>query len=164
MSGLRRLVSEVHKRSLWQVLAIYVGGAWIGYEAIQSLTEGLGLPEWFPGFAVVLFIVGLPIVLATAFVHESEPHGTGRGTAPIPTPAPSQPAQAGPALPATGAAEPTTPEADSATGAPVIAAPGRGIRQILTWRNSLLAGVVAFAVWGAVSASWVLLTVPGLVV
>ncbi len=32
--------------------------------------DGLNLPEWIPGFAVVLLMIGLPIVLATAFVQE----------------------------------------------------------------------------------------------
>jgi len=71
MSRLRRLIVEIHRRSLWQVLLIYAGGAWIAYEIVQSLTEGLELPGWFPGFAVVLFIIGLPFVLATAFVREA---------------------------------------------------------------------------------------------
>lgn len=162
MSGLKRLVTEVHRRSLWQVLAIYVGGAWIGYEAIQGLTEGLGLPAWFPGFAVMLFIIGLPIVLATAFVRESAPQRTGGDTAS--TPPPSQPAQAVPATSADAAVESTSPAlaraASESGGAPRV----DGIRQILTWRNSLLAGVIVFAIWGVVSAGWILLTVPGLVV
>ena len=72
---MKNLIQEIHRRSLWQVLGIYLVGAWIGYEVIQSLTEGLGLPEWFPGLAVVLFIIGLPIVLATAFIQE----GVGPG-------------------------------------------------------------------------------------
>ncbi len=162
MSGYRRLVREIHKRSLWQVLAIYVGGAWIGYEAIQGLTEGLGLPAWFPGFAVVLFIIGLPIVLATAFVQEGVPLRSAGDTAP--TSAPSQPAAAVPAPPPGDSAGPSAPRV---TGAPVesgTASRSGGIRRILTWRNSLLAGVIVFAAWGAVSAGWILLTVPGLVV
>jgi hypothetical protein len=64
------LITEIHHRSLWQVLLIYVGGALVAYQAVQTLVEGFGLPQWFPAFAVVLFIVGLPIVVATAFVHE----------------------------------------------------------------------------------------------
>ena len=45
MDRLRGLIHEIHRRSLWQVLGIYVVGAWIGYEVIQSLTEGMGLPK-----------------------------------------------------------------------------------------------------------------------
>jgi len=78
MSKLKKLISEIHHRSLWQVLLIYIGGAFVAYQAVQALVEGLGLPQWFPAFAVVLFIVGLPIVVATAFVHE----GGARAVAP----------------------------------------------------------------------------------
>jgi len=70
MSHLKRLISEIHRRSLWQVLLIYVGAALMAYQAVQALTEGLGLPHWFPGLAVVLFIIGLPFVVATAWVRE----------------------------------------------------------------------------------------------
>ncbi len=70
MSRFKELIREVHRRSLWQVLLVYIGGALVGYQAIQALTEGLGLPQWFPALAILLFIVGLPIVLATSFVQE----------------------------------------------------------------------------------------------
>ena len=42
MSRLKRLVVEVHRRSLWQVLAIYLVGAAVGYQLIEALTDGLG--------------------------------------------------------------------------------------------------------------------------
>ena len=70
MSRLKGLIQEIHRRSLWQVLGIYLVGAWVAFQGIEALVSGLGLPEWVPGFAVVLLIVGLPIVLATAFVRE----------------------------------------------------------------------------------------------
>ncbi|NIP60588.1 MAG: hypothetical protein GWM92_19540, partial [Gemmatimonadetes bacterium] len=67
---IRRLLGEIHRRSIWQVLAIYLVSGWVVYEVVQSPTEGLGLPGWFPAFAFVLLLIGLPIVLATAFVQE----------------------------------------------------------------------------------------------
>jgi hypothetical protein len=73
MASLRRIIAEVHRRSLWQVLSIYLIGAWIAYQVILGLTDGIGLPDWVPGFAFVLFLIGLPIVLATAFVNEGAP-------------------------------------------------------------------------------------------
>jgi TolB-like protein/Flp pilus assembly protein TadD len=72
MSRLKRLISEIHHRSLWQVLLIYVGAGWIVFEIVQTVTEGLGLPQWFPAFAALLLLIGLPVVLATAFVREGE--------------------------------------------------------------------------------------------
>ncbi len=77
MSGLKQLIQEIHRRSLWQVVGIYLVASWIVFQVIQTLTEGLGLPEWFPAFALGLLLIGLPIVLATAFVQE----GVGRGEA-----------------------------------------------------------------------------------
>ena len=51
MAGLKQLIQEVHRRSLWQVLAIYVVVSWVVFQVVQTVTEGLGLPQWFPAFA-----------------------------------------------------------------------------------------------------------------
>lgn len=80
MTRLKNLIHEIHRRSLWQVVGIYGAGSWLAFEAIQALTEGLGLPDWFPAMAVVLFIVGLPIVVATAFVQEGAPGAAPAGS------------------------------------------------------------------------------------
>ncbi len=76
MAGLKQLIHEVHRRSLWQVLLIYIAAGWVVFEIVQTVTEGLGLPTWFPAFAALLLLIGLPIVLATAFVKEGEPATT----------------------------------------------------------------------------------------
>ncbi|KPK65657.1 MAG: hypothetical protein AMS21_04165 [Gemmatimonas sp. SG8_38_2] len=86
MSKLKKLITEVHHRSLWQVLLIYVGAAWACFELIDTVTDRLGLPVWLPGFAIVLFLLALPVVLATAFVREDG----------LTTPAPSAGAEAEP--------------------------------------------------------------------
>ena len=78
MSRLKRLIQEIHRRSLWQVLGIYLFGAWVAFQGIEALADGLAMPEWVPGFALVILILGLPIVLATAFVQE----GVGAGEGP----------------------------------------------------------------------------------
>jgi tetratricopeptide (TPR) repeat protein len=91
-TGLRRLISEIHRRSLWQVLGIYLGGAWVAYQVVLSLVQGLGLPDWVPPVALILFLVGLPVVMATAFVQEG----------PIPGPDSSTPASAATGAPAPG--------------------------------------------------------------
>ena len=70
---IKRLIGDIHRRSLCQVLGIYLLGSWLVYQVVQSLTEGLGLPDWFPAFAVVFLLLGLPMVLATAFVQEGRP-------------------------------------------------------------------------------------------
>ncbi|HUF75916.1 MAG TPA: tetratricopeptide repeat protein [Longimicrobiales bacterium] len=123
MNRLRRLIREVHRRSLWQVLAIYGAASYVALEAAGTLTESFGLPDWFPPFALGLLVIGLPIVLATAFVQE----GTD-----------GQDAEDG-AAPA---------DATDAAGTH---------HRLLTWRNALGGGVLAFALWGAVAAGWLLL-------
>ncbi|NIM51774.1 MAG: tetratricopeptide repeat protein [Gemmatimonadales bacterium] len=72
MNRLKQFITEIHRRSLWQVLLIYVGGAWVCYEIIDTITDRLALPEWLPVLAIILFLIGLPVVLATAFVGEVE--------------------------------------------------------------------------------------------
>ncbi|NIP60643.1 MAG: tetratricopeptide repeat protein [Gemmatimonadetes bacterium] len=128
---LKRLIGEIHRRSLWQVLAIYVVASWIVFEVVQTLTEGLGLPAWFPSFAFVLLLIGLPIVLATAFVQEG-----------------------GPGVAAPESLEGldtvfTQDELDGDEG------DGR-VHSLLTWQNAIGGGILAFALWGVVAAGWIL--------
>jgi TolB-like protein/Tfp pilus assembly protein PilF len=76
MSRLKRLIVEVHRRSLWQVLLIYVGAAWACFELIDTVTDRLALPPWLPGLAIVLFLLALPIVVATALIQDGGPTTT----------------------------------------------------------------------------------------
>jgi len=70
MSRLKQLIHEIHRRSLWQILGIYVVGSWVVLQAVDTLAGALNLPDWAPPFALFLLIIGFPIVLATAFVEE----------------------------------------------------------------------------------------------
>ena len=74
---LKRFVREIHRRSLWQVLGIYLLASWAVLSGVGTLMDTLNLPEWFPPLALALLIVGLPIVLATAFVQEGGPGRDG---------------------------------------------------------------------------------------
>ncbi len=44
MSRLKRLIQDIHRRSLWQVLGIYLAGAWVALQGIEALVSVLGLP------------------------------------------------------------------------------------------------------------------------
>ena len=135
MEGLKRLIHEIHRRSLWQVLLIYLVGAWVVFEVVQTLTEGLGLPTWFPGLALVLLLIGLPIVLATAFVQEGV----------------RSPPRSDPTL---------IPTRDAAPGSERPVARPAGVRRLFTWRNALLGGTIALAAWGLVAALWLVAVGP----
>jgi tetratricopeptide (TPR) repeat protein len=119
MTRLKRLILEIHRRSLWQVLGIYVVGAWIVLQVADTVTAALGLPDWVPQVALVLLIVLLPVVLATAFVQE----GVGRGAA----------------RPEAGGTDASQVAVEGARG-------DVGLRQrLLTWRRMLVGGIVAFS-------------------
>lgn len=146
MPSIRDLIRETHRRSLWQVLAIYAAAAWVVLEVVDVLSETLALPGWFPAVAFGILLVGLPIVLATAFVQERRPE---RGRAERPGPEGAHPGARAPDEP--GA--PTPGEGDAVGGGEAHAV---GLRRWLTWRNALAGGVIALALWGLVAAGWLI--------
>lgn len=134
MSGLKRFIQEAHRRSIWQVLAIYAGASWLVFQIVQTLTEGLGLPDSLPALALVLLLIGAPIVVATAFVQEE-----AGSLAPEGEPPSSAQLEDSAAEPQSGWEQ------------------GRSLRRMLTWRNALLAGMAGLALWGVVAAGWLVL-------
>ncbi len=52
--------------------------SWAVLQVVDTLVGTLGLPDWFPPLALALLLVGLPIVLATAFVQEGGPRREAR--------------------------------------------------------------------------------------
>lgn len=152
MSRLQRLIAEVHRRSLWQVLGIYLLGAWFSYEVILALFEGLGLPDWVPPLAIVLFLIGLPVVLATAFVQEGVPGTDGLGLRRRAAERPEMDPTLHPEL-AAGEEPPALPDSGPRIH------PWKGF---LTWNRALLAGVIAFAILGAGTAGYMGMRVLGI--
>jgi tetratricopeptide (TPR) repeat protein len=125
MSRLKRLIHEIHRRSLWQVLSFYLLSSWIALQVADTVTATLGLPDWVPSVALVILIVGLPIVLATAFVQEGVGDAAPRSDAPREA----------------GAAEVGEAHAEKVAAH----------RNLLTWRNAIVAGISVLAML-AVSA------------
>lgn len=60
MTRLRQLIRAVHRRSLWQVVGIYAATSWIVLQVVETLTETVGLPEWFGPVAFALLLIGSP--------------------------------------------------------------------------------------------------------
>jgi hypothetical protein len=56
---IRRLIHEIHRRSLWQVLGVYVLAWWAVLQVVDTLAGALNLPTWFPSFALVLITAQL---------------------------------------------------------------------------------------------------------
>ncbi len=116
---MKKLIHEIHRRSLWQVLGIYVVGGWIVLQVVDTLAGALKLPDWASPMALVLLIIGLPIVLATAFVQE----GVGSSLPP--------------------AAKDAADETASDEGAVPAPEPSMSHR-LLTWRNAIAGGIGVF--------------------
>ena len=98
MSGLRNLIHEARRRSIWQVVVFYAGGSWVVWEAIQGISGTVGLPDWVPGAALILILVGFLVVVGTAFVQErpaEDANETQGQASSAPTTAESAPARVG---------------------------------------------------------------------
>lgn len=109
--------------------------SWGVLNAVDVLTSFAGLPDWTPTMALVLLMIGLPIVMATAVVQEGLP-GQSESDAETDEGAPSD----------NGGAR----------------APGqsRGFAQLLTWRKAIvgggLAGLLLLVAAGGYLAMWAL--------
>jgi len=90
-----------------------------------------------PPVAIILLIIGLPVVLATAFVQQ----GVGGDGTPAPGRSPAEP---------TPLPDRSAPPASA--GAP--SGPGEIRRRLFTWRNAILGGAAAFATLAVLLGGW----------
>ena len=119
---MKNLLRETHRRSVWQVLAVYVGVSWAVLQVVDVLTQNMGLPTWVFPFALVLLLIGLPMMLATAIIQ-------GRGSAAGHAPAESDSPKATP----------------SAAAEPPLSRPAADLdkRALFNWKNALIGGAAA---------------------
>jgi len=66
---MKNLLQEIHDRSLWQILGLYLGASWLVLQVVDTLNSTVGIPAWVLRVTFVLLVIGLPIVLITAFVQ-----------------------------------------------------------------------------------------------
>ncbi len=135
MDQLKQIILEIHRRSLWQVLGIYIVSAWVIWQVIGSMYEWMGLPDWVPPTALIMLLVGLPVVLATAFVQEGLP-GLAPGSEREAGVGESEPAE-------TSGAEAASGRGERPTGRP-----------FLTWNRVVVVAVLAFAGLGVAASGF----------
>jgi tetratricopeptide (TPR) repeat protein len=114
-------------RSLWQVLALYAGASWVVLQIVDVVKQNLGLPDWVFPFALLLLLVGLPIIVATALVQGRQVLETAEGSAVM----------------TSGTDEGTAPHYGSAAH-----------HKLLTWKNALLGGGLAFVLLAVVTSGF----------
>ena len=119
-----------------QVTVVYLGACWFVLQLVSTLQDVLVLPPWIGSVTVVFLVVGLVVVLATAWVQS---------------------------LPATTAAEEAGDVPTDWQIAPgdVIESLRAGRLPHLTWGRALGAGVVALSVVIGASGAYVLVTQGG---
>ena len=78
MASIRKLLADIHSRSIWQVLGSYGVGAWLVLQLADTLSSLIGLPLWFGSTVVVLLALGFPLILATVLVQSATTQGAAR--------------------------------------------------------------------------------------
>ncbi len=73
LHNLRKLARDIHRRSVWQVVAGYALFWFLAYRLVVFVAGYVGLPLWTPTMAFVLLAMGFPLVLATAVVQGGLP-------------------------------------------------------------------------------------------
>lgn len=71
-------ITELRKRKVFQVAAVYVAVAWGVTEITVTVVEQLFLPTWVSTLAVLGFIVGFPIAMFLAWAFDITPEGIQR--------------------------------------------------------------------------------------
>jgi len=135
MNSLQELLRELHRRSVWQVVGIYLATSWGVLNAVDMLTGFAGLPDWTPTMAMVLLLIGFPIVTATAVIQKGMPGGAGSA---------GDPADGYPEEPEAVEAG-DLPDRQTTAGPAASLSQSTSIWSLFTWRNALLGGAAAGA-------------------
>jgi tetratricopeptide (TPR) repeat protein len=135
---MKNLIHEIHRRSLWQVLGIYLAGSWVALQVVEQLAEAAALPAWVRPLALVLLVIGFPIVMATAFVQEGV---GGGGIAPDKTAEPATP--------------PSDPDGQGTADSHPLSTAESVSRGLFTWRRAIAGGVAAFGLLVLLGVGWI---------
>ncbi|MCG8469319.1 MAG: tetratricopeptide repeat protein [Gemmatimonadetes bacterium] len=171
---MRRLIGELHRRSIWQVLAGYLIFAWLLFETFEIVRVTLGLPSWVEPAAAGLLIVLLPALLATASIQRGASArwpmldlSSGSQRAVDASSAQTVAPGARPANVTTEDPAPTAASSEARSGAATdrgISSPARraGLPGLLSWRNTIAGGAGAFGLLAVVTAVYMVLRSAGI--
>ncbi|MFQ5536519.1 MAG: hypothetical protein ACE5GJ_03620 [Gemmatimonadota bacterium] len=127
------LPERLKRARIVQVLLVYLGASWVVLQIADVLVDALSLPDWVLPVAVLLLLVGLVIILATAWVQS---------------------------LPSTTAAEEAgkIPTDWEVAPADALASLKSGRLPHLTWGRAILGGVVALSLLFGGAGLYVMVT------
>jgi len=68
-------VSELKRRKVFQVAAVYLVVAWLIMQVVDVVNEPLRLPDWFATVAILIVAIGFPIALILSWAFDLTPEG-----------------------------------------------------------------------------------------
>jgi TolB-like protein len=110
--NLRDVLSELRRRRVFKVTAIYAIVAWIVVQVAATTFPVLMLPEWTVRLVIALVLLGLPVVALLAWIFDITPEGIERTR--------------------------RTPADEAEPSATVAAGPARGPRRLPAWALAVL--------------------------
>lgn len=79
------LPNRIKQARLVRILFVYLGASWVVVEVADLLQEQLQLPSWVVPVTIILLLVGLVVVLATAMVQASPSTDRKEAAGQVPT-------------------------------------------------------------------------------
>src|SRR5262245_29877537 len=67
------LFAELKRRHIYRVAAVYLVVAWLLLQVVNNVAPFMRLPDWAGGFFLVALLVGFPVALLFAWIHELAP-------------------------------------------------------------------------------------------
>jgi eukaryotic-like serine/threonine-protein kinase len=141
---LNRFIDVLRRSAFFHALVIFLASGWVVLQILDTFIDNGLLPDWTFKSAVVLLLLGLPIVLTTAFMQGRAAPGEDGGAVPRGDDAARDD---GTVMPAAGSLAPGRPAA---------------AHRFFTWRNAIMGGVGAFALLGLGSGGWMGMRVLGI--
>ena len=77
-SRLSVFLTELKRRRVFRVAAVYGGVAFVLFQIIDSIFEPLHIPEWIGSLIIILLLVGFPLAVGLAWVFDITPEGIVR--------------------------------------------------------------------------------------
>ena len=71
-------ITELKRRRVFRVAAVYGGVAFVLFQVIDSIFEPLHIPQWIGSLIIVLLLVGFPLAVGLAWVFDITPEGIVR--------------------------------------------------------------------------------------